>query len=375
MLLTAPCGFGIESVLTGELKRMGFSNIRTENGRVTFEGGQDAIPRANIGLRTAERVYVEMGDLEVSSFDALFDATQDIHWESFISRQGAFPVTASCLNAVLHSVPDCQKIIKKAVSVRLGAAYGMNWLPETGPIHSIHAFIQGKRCRIYLDTSGTGLHKRGYRVKNVAAPLSETLAAALLMISYWKPGTILLDPFCGSGTVIIEAAMMAKNIAPGSTRSFDAVKWESISQKVWKNAYEEAKEQETNSPAGLLLGSDIDRIALEHCRTHACRARVDDVVSFRSIDFRKLEKPGEYGVLLCNPPYGKRMGEGTDLTGLYQNMGKKIMEFNTWSHYILTGYPDLERDFGRKAHRKRKLYNGMIPCQFYQYFGPLPSRG
>ncbi|MFO7635728.1 MAG: class I SAM-dependent RNA methyltransferase [Clostridia bacterium] len=372
MRLTATCVFGTESVLAEELKNLSFSDVRSENGRVNFNGTKEAIPKANIWLRSAERVYIEAADFHAGDFNELFEHAHSVEWSEFIPGEGRYPVNVTCINSALHSVPDCQKIIKKAISRKLGEAYSLERLPETGDVYAISAFIYKDRCRLYLDTTGVGLHKRGYRRYNVTAPISETLAASLIGISYWNRSKPFLDPFCGSGTFVIEAAMMAKNIAPGRNRPFDSCKWPFIGETVWKKHYEEAYDLETDHPVGLLSGSDIDGNALEYCALHAQAAAVDDVVSFRRCDVKDIQKTKDYGVIICNPPYGKRLLGHADVTDLYREMGKKFSEYDTWSKYIITDYPGFEQVFGTNADKKRKIYNGMILCNFYQYFGPNP---
>ena len=367
MTLCVPCLFGLEGLAADELRYMGCSNVRTETGRVLFDGEEADLVRANLLLRTGERVYVLLGEFEAKSFDALFVGTKALPWERFIDYRGRFPVKGSSLDSALKSLPDCQRIVKKAVATRLGEKYRAETLPETGAVYQIRFSLLKDRASLYLDTSGVSLHKRGWRPNANIAPLRETLAAAMVKLSRYKGRQIFVDPFCGSGTIAIEAALAARNRAPGLNREFAAERWLSIPEKLWKQEREAAREREYHGDYRI-FASDIDPEALEVAKRNAALAGVSDDITFSLQDARTLELPAEGGLLLTNPPYGERILEAAEAERLYRSIGVRWRKAQDWNFYILTSNLDFEKSFGRKASQRRKLYNGMIPCQLYMYF-------
>lgn len=367
----APCLLGLEGPVSDELRRLGFENVRAENGRVMWSGEPLDIARANISLRCAERVLIELGGFEARSFDSLFEGVKALPWEEFIPKNGAFPVKGYSLNSQLHSVPDCQRIIKKAVAERLKSRYRISWFPEDGELYQIQFSLMKDVATLYLDTSGTGLHKRGYRPASVAAPLRETLAAAMVWLARYRGKGDFCDPFCGSGTIAIEAALAAKNRAPGLNRSFSAEKWSWLGPQLWEKARQEARGLEFNGNYSI-LGSDIDPKAVEIARENARRAGVADIVRFEAADATTFSRKTEDGVLVTNPPYGERLLETRQAERLYRDFGAAVSAVNSgeggkWRIYVLSSHPDFERHFGKKADKKRKLYNGMIKCQLFMY--------
>ena len=367
--LVATCLFGLEKLLGEEIDSLGLKRIETIDGRVTFEGELSDIPRANIFLRTAERVYIKVGSFQAKSFEELFDGTRSLRWEKYISRNDAFPVKGHCIKSALFSVRDCQSIVKKAVSKRLGELYGLTWFEETAVKYQIEFFIFKDIATLMIDTSGTPLHKRGYRPAAGEAPLRETLGAAIAMTTRPRENVLLWDPFCGSGTIVIEAAMMMKGIAPGMNRRFAAEEFGIIPREHWKRAREEACDSVKDTEFEA-WGSDIDNEVLDYARANASRAGVDSVVKFFNADARKIEKPDRRGTLVCNPPYGERLMNEREVETLYRDIGKTFSAFTPWQMYILTSDERFERLFGQRADKIRKLYNGMIPCNLYQYFKP-----
>lgn len=362
-----PCLFGLEGPAADELRRMGCDDVRAENGRVRFTGGAAACARANLRLRTGERVLLLLGSFRADTFEQLFEGVKALPLADHIPADGQFPVKGYCLQSALHSVPDCQRIIKKAAAVSLGDAYGTQWLPETGAMYRIQFSIIKDRAEIFLDTTGTPLFKRGYRPGHVAAPLRETLAAALVGFSRYRGRDIFLDPFCGSGTIAIEAALIARNRAPGLRRSFAAEKWLSVPPRVWQDAREEARGLEYHGEYRI-LASDIDPAAVRLSRENAARAGVAEDIRFETADARALRVPSEKGVIVCNPPYGERMLERQQARELYRDFGACARKLTGFRKFILSSDPDLERAYGMPADKKRKLYNGMIRCDLYMYF-------
>ena len=365
--LCVPCLFGLEGLAADELRRLELEQVSAENGRVFFTGGQEAIARANLSLRTGERVLLELGSFPCVSFEELFEGVRALPWERFLSREAAFPVTGHCVDSKLFSVSDCQRIIKKAVVERLHARYGLSWFPETGAVHQIRFFIMKDRASICLDTSGEGLHKRGYRPAHNAAPLRETLAAAMVLLSRYKGRGELYDPFCGSGTIPIEAALIALNRAPGLQRSFAAMNWPELDGTIWQRARDEARDREFHGTYRI-AGADIDAKAVEIAQANALRAGVAALVNFAQADALGFSRSSERGVLVTNPPYGERLGEKQQAEELYRGFGKTLSVCEGWQLYLLSSHPDFERCFGRQADKKRKLYNGMIKCDLYMYF-------
>ncbi|MBO7376038.1 MAG: class I SAM-dependent RNA methyltransferase [Clostridia bacterium] len=375
--MIATCLFGLEKHLGEEIDALGCERVYTMDGRVRFSGGAADIARANIFLRTAERVCLLAGEeFEAGSFDALFEGTRAIPWERFIPRDGVFPVSGHSVRSALTSIPDCQKIVKKAIAVRLGEAYGLSVLPEEGAKYPVEFFIFKDRCALMIDTSGVALHKRGYRPAANAAPLRETLAAALCLTARagLREDVLLWDPFCGSGTIAIEAAMIAAGIAPGAGRAFAGESQIFCPKEYWEDARLEAedKRRETSFRA---VGTDIDPACISTARANADRAGVGKYINFYRSDVRKIERPeGVRGTFICNPPYGERMMSLRDAERLYRDLRTAFAPFDGWQIYVLTSCEYFERLFGRTADKKRKLYNGTIPCTFYQFFRPRDAR-
>jgi putative N6-adenine-specific DNA methylase len=372
--LIAPSAFGIEAVVARELKKLGYTEQAVENGKVTFTGDYEAICRSNIWLRSSERVLIKVGEFKALTFDELFEGTKALPWEEWIPEDGEFPVEGKSIDSKLASVPDCQAIVKKAIVERLKKTYRREWFNETGPKYRIEVGLLKDTATLTIDTSGAGLHKRGYRELVGEAPLKETMACAMLLISWWKEDRVLIDPFCGSGTIPIEAAMIAKNIAPGLKRSFAAESWGNIPINLWKNAREEAIDLIKRDQVVRIQGTDIDEKAISLARYHAKQAEVDEFIHLQCMPVSKISSRYKYGFIICNPPYGERSGEIMDVEKLYTEMGEIFKKFDTWSFYILTSHPKFEKLFGRKANKKRKLYNGRIMCNYFQFFGPPPPK-
>ncbi len=364
--LCAPCLFGLEGPLGNELRHMGMKEVRGENGRVLFSGTEDDIARANVRSRFAERIYIELGRFEARTFDELFEGTRKLPWERFIPGNGAFPVKGHSLNSALHSIPDCQRIVKKAVSTRLGQVYGMKWLPEDGETYQICFAIFSDRASLYLDTSGTGLHKRGYRPEQTAAPLRETLAAALVDLAGYRGRGDFCDPFCGSGTIAIEAAMAARGRAPGMNRSFAAEKWKTLNSGIWREAREEAAAREYDREY-TIFAADIDSRAVETARQNARRAGVEDLIRFERADVRSFSLTTTRGVIVTNPPYGERLMKKEEARQLMRDFGRAADRTGNWAVNIISSDDGLETFYGRRAAKTRKLYNGMIRCWYYMF--------
>ena len=365
--LCVPCLLGLEGPIADELRRLDMKDVAAENGRVCFSGGAEALASANINLRIGERVLVELGRFTALSFDALFEGTKALPWESIIPKDGAFPVKGYSLNSQLFSVSDCQKIIKKAIAERLKSVYKIEWFPETGPLYQVQFSIMKDTVSLCIDTSGEGLHKRGYRPAHNAAPLKETMAAAMVKLSRYRGRDDFCDPFCGSGTIPIEAALIAKNRAPGISRRFSAMDWTTLDQSVWSLAVEEARSREFSGDYRI-VGSDIDPAALRIARENAVRAGVDDVVRFEKADASEFARKTENGIIVTNPPYGERIMEKQEAETLYRSFGKAWSATENWKLYLLSSHTEFERCFGIPATKKRKLYNGMIKCDLFMYF-------
>ena len=374
--LIAPCHFGLESVLKREVLDLGYEIASVEDGRVTFYGDMEALVRANIFLRTAERVLLKAGSFKASSFEELFDKTKALPWEQWIPADGKFWVAkASSIKSKLFSPSDIQSIMKKAIVKRLQEKYHIEWFQETGAEYPIRVFLMKDIVTIGIDTSGSSLHKRGYRETAGKAPISETLAAALIMLTPWKKDRILVDPFCGSGTFPIEAAMMAANIAPGMNRSFTAEAWTNlIPKKLWYDGINEANDLIDDEIETDIQGYDVDGSVIKIARRNAREAGVDHLIHFQERDVSKLNHPKKYGFIITNPPYGERLEEKKDLPALYRAFGESYQRLDSWSAYMITSYEEAERYFGRKADKNRKIYNGMLKTYFYQYQGPRPPR-
>lgn len=360
-----PCQFGLESVLSGEVKRMGGADIITTDGKVAFSGGEELIARANLWLRTAERVLLQLGEFPAPTFDALFEGVKALPLEQFIGRQDAFPVKGYALNSKLRSIPDCQKIIKKAAVERLKSKYNVSWFEETGPVHQIQFSIFKDTATIMLDTSGAGLHKRGYRQNANEAPIKETLAAGILDLARIFPDTVFCDPFCGSGTFVIEAACKALNIAPGIHRAFAVEKWGFLSQEVFRQERQRALELVRRDATFEANGSDIDPAAVELTRENCKKAGVSARIRLKTASIADFVPPSERCLIVTNPPYGERMLELQEAEAIYRTMGKVMGNSKA---YIITPHEEFERLYGKTAKKRRKLYNGMLQCQLYMYF-------
>ena len=361
-----PCLFGLEGLAGDELRRMDMENVTVENGRVLFTGDCRAMAKANICLRTGERVLLVLTEFEATTFEQLFQGVYQTNLENFIPADGVFPVKGHCLNSRLMSVPDCQAIIKKAASKRLGEKYGVSWLPETGAKFQLQFSIMNDKVTLYLDTSGAGLHKRGYRAVGNEAPLRETLDAAMVMLTRYRGREFFWDPFCGSGTICIEAALIAKNRAPGLRRRFAAEAFPWVEASIWEEVRQEAKAKEFQGDYRI-LGSDNDPKCVSLAMANSRKAGVADCITFKDGDATKLPLPTDSGIMVCNPPYGQRMLEQQSAQRLYAAFGRHVKFADGWKKYIITSEPEFEHYFGRRANKKRKLYNGMIKCDYYMY--------
>ena len=365
--LCVPCLFGLEGPLGNELRHMGLRDVMPENGRVRCTGTDADIARMNIRCRFGERVLLELGSFPAPTFDALFEGVKALPWAQYLPADAAFPVKGYSLESALHSVPDCQKIIKKAVVESLKQRYRVNWFAETGALYQIQFSLVHDTATLYLDTTGTPLHKRGYRPAHVAAPLRETLAAALVDIAGYRGRGDFCDPFCGSGTIAIEAALIARNRAPGLNRSFAAQHWATLDKMLWLDAADEAMDKEFHGKYEI-WGGDIDPDAVELSRHNAELAEVDDIVKFEVDDATRFHWGGLYGRIVTNPPYGERLLEREEAGELYKAFGKAMDKLpDTWRVYVLSSHPDFERCYGRFADKKRKLYNGMLKCDLFMY--------
>ena len=374
--LIAPCHFGLEAVLKREILDLGYEIVKVEDGRITFRTDLDGIARANIFLRTAERILLKIGSFKAYTFDDLFEGTKKLPWEDYIPENGRFWVKkASTAKSKLFSAPDIQSIVKKAMVDRMKSKYKVSWFNEDGDDYPVRVFILKDQVTISLDTTGIPLHKRGYRKLVSEAPIRETLAAALLMLTPWHKDRILVDPFCGSGTFPIEAALMAANIAPGMNRSFTAEEWVNlIPKKAWYDAMDEANDVIDRKVQVDIQGYDLNPEAVKAARQNAKDAGVDHLIHFQERAVKDLSHPKKYGFIITNPPYGERLEEKEDLPELYTQIGQAYAGLDSWSLYMITSYEDAERYIGRKADKNRKIYNGMIKTYFYQFMGPKPSK-
>ncbi len=375
--LVAPCHFGLEAVLKREIQDLGYEILQVEDGKVTFCGDENAVCRANIFLRTAERILLKVGKFKAVTFDELFEKVKNLPWEDYIPSDGKFWVAkASSVKSRLFSPSDIQSIVKKAIVERLKNVYHIEWFPETGAEYPIRVSFMKDEALVCLDTTGLSLHKRGYRTMVSKAPIKETLAAALILLTPWKKDRILVDPFCGSGTFPIEAAMIAANIAPGMNRSFTAEKWTNIlDRKWWYQAVDEANDLVDDDIETDIQGYDIDGEIIKAARQNARDAGVDHLIHFQQRPLSQLSHPKKYGFLISNPPYGERLEEKSQLPGLYTEIGERFRSLDSWSMYLITSYEDAEKYIGRKADKNRKIYNGMLKTYFYQFSGPKPPRG
>lgn len=375
--LIATCAFGLESLVAAELRRLGYQDLDVQRGRVTWQADLLAICRANLWLRCADRILVRVGAFRATTFDELYDQTRSLPWSDWVVRDAQFPVVGRSLKSRLSSVPACQSVTKKAIVDALGEHYGCSRFEETGPRMRIEVALLKDTATLTLDTSGAGLHKRGYRDRAAPAPLRETLAAAMVYLSHWRPEYILADPCCGSGTIPIEAGLIGRNLAPGTLRTFDAFKWPVIPRRLWQQALEEADDLAHHRQLRL-WASDISAEALDLARHHAERAGLSDAITFECKPLADLRTHHKYGYLLCNPPYGERLGDRAQAEALYREMGQVLPRLRDWSWLVLTPHEGFEELFGARATHRRRMYNGRIRCTLYQYFGPRPpgwSRG
>ncbi|MBF1151535.1 MAG: class I SAM-dependent RNA methyltransferase [[Eubacterium] sulci] len=368
--LIATATFGLEAVVRREIESLDYKVLKTEDGKVTFEGDERAIVKSNLWLRTADRVLLKMAEFEARTFEELFQQTKALMWEALIPPDGKFTVTGTSVKSQLHSVPACQGICKKAIASRLGEAYLMETLPETGAEYTVKVTILKDRVTLTVDTSGSGLHKRGYRVKTVAAPIKETLAAAMVQLSFWNKDRVLLDPCCGSGTIAIEAAMIGRNIAPGLSRSFACEEWGAIDKKLWKEEKKRAYDLMDDEAKLDIVAIDIDKMAIEAAKENAIEAGVDDCIRFINADMARIKASKPSGIIITNPPYGERIGEQKQIAAIYSKYKKFFAENPSWSMFMVTTDKDIEgKVFGRKADRRRKLYNGRLEVCYYQFHG------
>ena len=374
--LIAPCHFGLESVLKKEILDLGYEIVDVEDGRVTFKGDESVIPRANIFIRTAERILLKMGSFKATTFDELFEGTKALPWEEYLPRDAKFWVTKATTNkSALFSGSSIQSIVKKAIVDRMKQTYRVNFFEEDGDEYPIRVFIFKDMVSIGLDTTGTSLHKRGYRQLVGKAPISETLASALLMLTPWNKDRVLVDPFCGSGTFPIEAAMIGANIAPGMNREFTSDSWiKVIPKKAWYDAYDEAHDMIRHDVEMNIQGYDLDPEIVKCAMANAKEAGVDKYIHFQARDVKDLRHPKHYGFIITNPPYGERLEEKEALPALYRTIGESFAGLNDWSMYLITSYEEAEKYVGRKADKNRKIYNGMIKSYFYQFMGPKPPK-
>ncbi|MFS8185849.1 THUMP domain-containing class I SAM-dependent RNA methyltransferase [Rossellomorea marisflavi] len=372
--LIATAAMGLESIVAKEVKDLGYE-CQVENGKVIFQGDETAIARANMWLRTADRVKILVGEFNAYSFDELFERTKALPWESFLPVDAEFPVQGKSVKSKLYSVPDCQAIVKKAIVEKLKTAYKKtSWLDETGPLFKIEVAIHKDKASLTLDTSGQGLHKRGYRVGQGDAPLKETLAAALIQLTTWNPDRPFVDPFCGSGTIAIEAALIGQNIAPGFNREFLSEAWPMMDGDVWDRTRMEAEDQANYDQPLEILGTDIDHRMIAIAKENAIEAGLGDLVKFKQMQVKDFTSELEYGVIVGNPPYGERLGDRKEVELMYREMGQAFSKLDTWSIYMMTSLEHFEECYGKKATKKRKLFNGFIRTDYYQYWGPRPPR-
>ncbi len=372
--LIATATFGLEAIVAQEVKDLGYKDVSVENGKVTFKADELALCRTNFWLRTADRIRLKVGEFKATSFEELFEKTKALPWSEIIPAEAEFPVEGKSIKSKLFSVPDCQAIVKKAVVESMKKKYKREWFDEKGPLYKIEVALLKDIATLTIDTTGPGLHKRGYRETGSQAPLKETLAAALIILSRWHPGTTLIDPLCGSGTIPIEAALIGQNIAPGMNREFVSESWPTIPKALWQEARKETHDLAQFERPLDIIGTDIDERSLKIARNNVREAQLEDFIHFQQMSVSDLSSKKKYGKIICNPPYGERIGEKPEVEELYKEMGKNFEKLDTWSFYILTSHPNFEILFGKPASKKRKLYNGRIKVDYYQYFGSRPPR-
>lgn len=372
--LIATTAFGLEACVKREVIRLGFENVKTYDGRVEFTGTEVDIVKANLWLRFASKVLIKMGEFRATTFDDLFEGTKALPWGNWITKDGKFTVTGKSVKSTLFSVSDCQAIVKKAVVEKLKQKYHVSWFDETGPEYTIQVALLNDIATLTIDTSGGSLHKRGYRETAMVAPLKETLAAAMVDLSYWNKSRPLLDPLCGSGTIPIEAALIARNVAPGIHRRFASEEWPQIAPQIWKQARVAAYQAIDYDVMPQIYGSDIDPEAIAVAKENAEKAGVDDCITFEVRPAQEAKLIGDYGCIITNPPYGERIGELKEVEELYRSLGKLLKQNETWGAYVITSMEYFESLFGRKADAKRKIFNGRIKTDYYQFFGPKPPK-
>lgn len=372
--IIVPTLFGLEALVSKELYRLGYETLKTEDGKVTFLGDYDAVCRANMWLRCGERVLIKVGEFKAETADELYEGVYSMPWERFISKDEAFPVKGRTIRSVLNSDRNSQIMIKKAIADKLGKSYGITWLPETGTMYQIQFTIINNVVTLMIDTTGVALHKRGYRTQANLAPLRETIAASMVMISYWKFEDQLIDPFCGSGTIPIEAAMFKRNIAPGLTRHFAFENFSQFDKKLIQDVIDEAKDSVHKNVMLDIMASDIDPYALEITEANAKRAGVSEFINISHSDARRISTESIGGSIITNPPYGERLSDLEESRRLYRDLHKSFEKLPKWSYYILTSHEEFEKEFGRKSDRRRKIYNGMLRCWLYQYYGNKPTK-
>ncbi|KXG43548.1 THUMP domain-containing class I SAM-dependent RNA methyltransferase [Tepidibacillus decaturensis] len=371
--LIATSTFGLEAVVADEVKKLGYE-VKVDNGKVEFTTDLSAIAKTNLWLRTSDRIRLKIGEFKVTTFEELFEKTKSLPWADWIPKNGQFPVEGKSVKSKLFSVPDVQAITKKAIVESLKKTYKVEWFEENGPIFKVEVALLKDIATLTIDTSGPGLHKRGYRDWIGAAPLKETMAAALIQITKWNPDLPLIDPFCGSGTIPIEAALIGQNIAPGMNREFVSESWPIIPRDIWRQARAETHDLAQYDRPLEILGSDIDGEILKVAKRNAYEAGVDEQIHFQRMDVRQIMSEQKYGAIICNPPYGERLSDRREVEQLYIDMGRVFTKLDTWSYYILTSYEKFETLFGKPATKKRKLYNGNLKVDYYQYFGPRPRK-
>ncbi|WP_096188903.1 THUMP domain-containing class I SAM-dependent RNA methyltransferase [Evansella halocellulosilytica] len=372
--LIATAAMGLEAIVANEVRELGYENVQVENGKVIFETDSVGIARANLWLRTADRIKVIIGEFHAETFEELFEKTKALPWSEYITKDAEFPVIGRSVKSKLFSISDCQAIVKKAVVESLKQSYHIDWFEEQGPLHRIEVALLKDKATLTIDASGTGLHKRGYRYLHNEAPLKETLAAAMIKLTNWHPDRPFYDPFCGSGTLAIEAAMIGQNIAPGINRDFAFEQWDWYEQGWIDRALEEAEDLAKYDQPLNIVGSDNDHKMIELAKNNAIEAGFPDLIQFKQMQVKDFRTNEEYGVIVGNPPYGERMNERAYVENLYRQMGMTFKPLNTWSVYIITSYPHFEKVYGQKATKKRKLYNGNIRTDYYQYWGKRPPK-
>ena len=374
MELLATAKFGLEAVVARELRALGFEQQRVADGRVIYEADWRGACRSNLWLRSADRVMWKVAEFEATDFGILFDQTKALPWAEMLPPKAQFPVRGRSSWSQLHHVPSCQSIVKKAIVESLKSRQGADWIEETGPEYAVEISIVHDKAILAIDTSGAGLHKRGYRPVAGLSPLKETMAAGMIQLSFWNRERPLIDPFCGAGTLPIEAAMIGRNMAPGLHRKFASESWPQISALDWEEARTEARDLAKGQLEFPIIATDQNALGLRQARQNAKAAGVEPDIHFQQQEFRDLSSSKKYGCVICNPPYGERSGELSEVEALYRDMARVFEPLETWSFYVLTSHQDFERLYGKKADKRRKLYNGKIPCTYYQYYGPRPPR-